>query len=46
MKNFEFLFAAFLAAWAIFFLYDLSIGRRLRDARNELARLKSRLEQK
>jgi len=40
MKNFEFLFTAWIAVWAIFFLYEVSVARRLSRLRDELDRLK------
>jgi hypothetical protein len=40
MKNFESIFAAYILAWAIFFLYDVSLARRLARAEEELLRLK------
>jgi CcmD family protein len=40
MKNFEFLFIAWMTVWAIFFLYEVSVGRRLARMREELERLK------
>lgn len=43
MKNFESIFAAYLLAWVIFFVYHVSVGRRLAQAEAELRRLKERL---
>jgi CcmD family protein len=43
MNNFQFLFAAWIAVWAVFFLYEVSIGRRLTQLREEIARLKQQL---
>ena len=40
MKNFEFLFTAWIAVWAIFFLYEVSVARRLARLRDEIERLK------
>jgi CcmD family protein len=40
MKNFDFLFIAWIAVWAIFFLYEFSVARRLDRLRDELDRLK------
>ena len=40
MKNFEFLFTAWIAVWAIFFLYEVSVARRLSQLRDEIDRLK------
>ena len=43
MKNFESIFAAYVVGWAIFFVYHVSVGRRLTQAETELRRLKERL---
>jgi CcmD family protein len=40
MKNFEFLFTAWIAVWAIFFLYEVSVARRLSRLHDEIERLK------
>ncbi len=40
MKNFESIFAAYMLGWGVLFLYQLSVGKRLRDAENEIQRLK------
>jgi CcmD family protein len=40
MKNFEFLFTAWIAVWAIFFLYEVSVARRLSRLQDEIERLK------
>ena len=44
MKNLNSLFAAYLLGWGIFFVYYLSIGRRLRSLRDEVDRLKQVLK--
>jgi hypothetical protein len=41
MKNFENLFAAWMAVWAIFFVYEISVARRVARLRDDLERLKS-----
>ena len=43
MKNFEFLFTAWIAVWAIFFLYEVSVARRLSRVRDEIERLKQQI---
>jgi CcmD family protein len=43
MKNFEFLFAAWMAVWAVFFLYELSVARRMGHLRDEIEGLKEQL---
>lgn len=40
MKNFESIFAAYVVGWAVFFVYYLTIARRLSRAEDELRRLK------
>jgi len=41
MKNFESLFAAYIFVWAIFFVYYLTVARRLAEVREELKALKA-----
>ena len=43
MKNFGFLFTAWIAVWAIFFGYELSVASRLAKLREEVERLKQQL---
>jgi len=40
VKNFESIFAAYMIGWGVFFVYQLSIASRLRQAEADLARLK------
>jgi len=44
MKNLNFLFSAYLAVWAIFFLYHWSVARRLSRLASDLDRLKQTLK--
>ncbi len=44
MKNLNFLFAAYLAVWAVFFLYYVSVAQRLSRLLSDLERLKSVLK--
>jgi CcmD family protein len=44
MKNFQFLFAAWMAVWIIFFGYEVSIARRISQVREEIERLKQQLQ--
>ena len=44
MKNLNSVFAAFMAVWAVFFAYQLSVGRRMARLQDEIARLKDRLK--
>ena len=45
MKNFESLFAAWMVAWAVFFVYEFSVGRRIARLREEIERLKQQLRE-
>ncbi|HVA71902.1 MAG TPA: CcmD family protein [Candidatus Limnocylindrales bacterium] len=45
MENFGSLFAAYIAVWAIFFIYDFTIARRMARVEKELAQLKDQLRQ-
>lgn len=42
-NNFDFLFAAWICVWVIFFGYEISVARRLSRVRKELADLKQQL---
>jgi len=43
MKNLDSVLAAYLAGWAIFFLYYVSVARRMSSLRDEVERLKGLL---
>lgn len=43
MNHFANLFAAWIAVWAVFFVYELSIARRMAQLRKELEQLKQQL---
>ncbi len=43
MKNLDSLFAAYMIAWAIFFVFYLTVARRTAALREEIERLKSSL---
>jgi CcmD family protein len=45
MKNFHFLFAAWMAVWAVFFVYQLSVANRISRLREEIDRLKQQLRE-
>ncbi|HKV26929.1 MAG TPA: CcmD family protein [Candidatus Acidoferrales bacterium] len=45
MQNFGSLFAAYIAVWAIFFVYDFTIARRMARVEKELAQVKRQLRQ-
>lgn len=44
MKNLDSLMAAYFAVWAIFFVYQFSVSRRLARLRDEVNRLKETLK--
>ena len=43
MKNLNSVFAAYLIAWGIFFVYYISVARRASALKEELERLKNSL---
>jgi CcmD family protein len=43
MKNFQYLLAAWIAVWAVFFFYQISLARRFAQLRDEVERLKQQL---
>lgn len=45
MKNFQFLFAAWMAVWAVFLGYELSVAHRLSQLRDDIERLKNQLRE-
>jgi CcmD family protein len=45
MKNFQFLFAAWMAVWAVFFIYQVSVSTRISRLRDEIDRLKQPLRE-
>jgi hypothetical protein len=45
MKNFESLFAAWMVVWAVFFLYEVTVARRIRSLRDDIVRLKQQLRE-
>ncbi len=44
MKNFDSLMAAYLAVWAIFFVYHFTVARRLARLQDEVDRLQDALK--
>ncbi len=44
MKNLESVLAAYLFVWGIFFVYQLTIARRLARLREDVERLKQTLQ--
>ena len=45
MKNFHFLLSAWIAVWAVFFAYELSVASRLSKLSEDIERLKRQLKQ-
>jgi CcmD family protein len=45
MRNFQFLFAAWMTVWAVFFVYEISVASRLSKLREEIERLKQQLRE-
>lgn len=45
MKNFDNLFAAWMVVWVVFFLFEVSVARRLSRVREEVERLKRQLRE-
>lgn len=45
MKNFESLFAAWMVVWAVFFLYEVTVARRLSKLQEDIAQLKRQLRE-
>jgi CcmD family protein len=45
MKNFESLFAAWMVVWAVFFLYEVTVARRLSQLQGDIDQLKRQLRE-
>jgi CcmD family protein len=45
MKHFDYLFTAWMAVWAIFFLYEVSIARRIAQVSEEIKQLKQHVRE-
>jgi CcmD family protein len=45
MKNFESLFAAWMVVWAVFFLYDVTVARRISKLQEDIDQLKRQLRE-
>ncbi|MGD0544016.1 MAG: hypothetical protein ABSB65_06365 [Candidatus Acidiferrales bacterium] len=43
MKNFDNLFAAWMLVWAVFFVYEVSVARRLARLRQDIESLKQQM---
>lgn len=46
MSDFQFLFTAWMVVWAVFFVYEISIARRVSHVREEIERLKQQLQER
>jgi CcmD family protein len=46
MKNFENLFAAWMVVWAVFFIYEVSIARRLARLKQDIENLKQQMRER
>jgi hypothetical protein len=45
LRNFHFLLTAWIAVWAVFFAYELSVAGRVAKLRDDLERLKQQLRE-
>ncbi|MGH9705162.1 MAG: CcmD family protein [Candidatus Acidiferrales bacterium] len=45
MKNFDNLFAAWMVVWVVFFVFEVSVARRMARLRDEVDRLKRQLRE-
>ena len=45
MKNFESLFAAWMVVWAVFFLYEVTVARRISKLQGDIEQLKRQLRE-
>ena len=45
MKNFNFLLAAWMTVWAVFFVYELSVASRVSKLRDDIESLKRQLKE-
>jgi CcmD family protein len=46
MKNFESLFAAWMVVWAVFFLYEVTVARRISKLQEDIDQLKRQLRER
>jgi len=46
MNNFQFLFTAWMVVWAVFFVYEISVAKRVSHVREEIERLKQQLQER
>jgi hypothetical protein len=45
MKNFESLFAAWMVVWGVFFLYEVTVARRISKLQDDIEQLKRQLRE-
>jgi hypothetical protein len=45
LRNFHFLLAAWIAVWAVFFAYELSVSSRVAKLRDDFEQLKQQLRE-
>jgi CcmD family protein len=45
MKNFESLFTAWMVVWAVFFLYEVTVARRISKLQEDIDQLKRQLRE-
>jgi len=45
LKNLDSVFAAYLIGWAIFFLFSVSVAKRSAGLKEEISRLKERVQE-
>jgi cell division protein FtsL len=45
MKDFHFLLTAWIAVWAIFFAYEISVASRISRLRQDIERLKQQIRE-
>lgn len=43
MRDFKFLFTAWMAVWAVYLVYEVSVARRVSQLRDDIERLKQQL---
>lgn len=43
MRDFKFLFAAWMAVWAVYLVYEISVARRVSQLKDDIDRLKQQL---
>jgi hypothetical protein len=45
MRDFHFLFGAWMTVWAVFFVYEISVARRLSKLREEVDGVKQQVRE-